>query len=101
MQKGSLVECINDEFEERAFRLALFLPVKGQLYVVRKLILDDFSRDNQPGVLLEEIVNPLKWFTISGTKYLLEPRFYSYRFREVQPPVNVMSLVKIEQLEFQ
>ncbi len=90
MKIGSIVECINDQFAERAHRLLVQFPVKGQLYVVRDLPFDIFNRNSgQPGVLLEEIINPFRWFQMGSEKLLLEPRFYMYRFREVQPPFDL------------
>ncbi|HQV61586.1 MAG TPA: hypothetical protein PLG08_12460 [Chitinophagaceae bacterium] len=92
MKKGSIVECINDHFDEKALTLAKFFPIKGHLYIVRAILLDDFSIDQTPGILLEEIVNPMSWKNIKGNRYLLEIRFRMSRFREVQPPVDLQKL---------
>lgn len=96
MKIGSIVECIDDRFGENANKYLSYRPVAGQLYVVRRLPIDrNFNNGESPGVLLEEIVNPkqLFWSDMTLRHYLLEPRFFIWRFIEVQPPMDMEILL--------
>lgn len=94
MKKGSIVECVNDQFESKHLKRITAVPVKGKLYIVRGRPLDFASEAEGPGVLLEELVNPHSWFKIGDYRYLLEPRFRQFRFREVMPPADLTELLK-------
>lgn len=99
MERGSLVECIDDNFGERAYRMLKYLPKKGALYLVRRIVNDKrFSHQEIGGVMLEELVNPKCWFwsEVDQRNYLIEPRFYPWRFREVQPPMEIEEVLNEE-----
>lgn len=96
MKAGSIVECIDDKFGEKANRYLQYRPVAGQLYIVRRITEDSlFNNTEGFGVLLEEIENLKHWFwsDIAEKYFLLEPRFYMWRFREVQPPMDMEMLL--------
>ncbi len=96
MKAGSIVECIDDCFSERANMYLTRRPVAGQLYIVRRITDDSFFNNTRGfGVLLEEIVNPKHWFwsDIAERYFFLEPRFYMWRFREVQPPMDMETVL--------
>ena len=89
MRKRSIVECVNDQFTEKDMNYVKSVPVKGGLYMVRARPIDYATVGAEPGILLEEIVNPHKWFKIGDHKYLLEPRFKASRFREMIPSFEI------------
>lgn len=99
MKAGSIVECIDDDFSELAFKVLEYMPVKGNWYVVRRVVYDNhFLPVEILGLHLEEIINPKRWFWNEsfGRDVLLEPGFYACRFREVQPPMKLEWLVSEE-----
>ena len=77
MKVGSVVECINDVFNEKQKELIVFLPDKGKLYMVRSV---EEHYNKKVGIRLEEIVNPPS-VVLNGVH--LEPTFDMERFREV------------------
>ena len=93
MEVGSLVECVNGNFEHKQIELIANRPKQGKIYTVR-LIKQYLS--NKIGVLLEEIVNePLMLPNLDG---LFEPTFDINRFREVQEG-SIEELTEILELE--
>ncbi|MBL0136232.1 MAG: hypothetical protein IPP79_20770 [Chitinophagaceae bacterium] len=53
MRKGSIVECVNDQFTERDMNYVKSVPVKGVLYMVRARPIDYAAVGSEPGLLLE------------------------------------------------
>lgn len=91
MQVGSLVECINGNFEPKQIELIPNRPKQGKIYTVRNI---KQYPNNKIGLLLEEIVNdPVFYPDMSG---VFEPTFNIERFREL-PEMNIDEL--IEELE--
>ena len=80
MKVGSLVECINDNWQPRDY--GVIYATKNTIYTVRDIII----RDNRTGIRLEEIRNKPNPIT--------EPAFHIVCFRELQPPMEI----KIEKL---
>lgn len=77
MKVGSVVECINDAFNEKQKELIVFLPDRGKLYMVRSV---EEHHNKKVGIRLEEIVNPPS-VVLNGVH--IEPTFDMERFREV------------------
>ena len=93
MQVGSLVECINGNFEPKQIELIPNRPKQGKIYTVRNI---KQYPNNRVGLLLEEIVNdPILYPDMSG---VFEPTFDINRFREVQEG-NIEELLEILELE--
>jgi hypothetical protein len=93
MEVGSLVECVNGNFEHKQIELIANRPKQGKIYTVR--LIKQYP-SNKIGVLLEEIVNePLMLPNLDG---LFEPTFDINRFREVQEG-NIEELTEILELE--
>ena len=78
MKVGSVVECINDAFNEKQKELIVFLPNRGKLYMVRSV---EEHYNKKVGIRLEEIINPPS-VILNGVH--LEPTFDMERFREVE-----------------
>lgn len=84
MKIGSLVECIDDVFDNIVLQFHDKLPIKGKIYTIRGFI---------NGVLLEEIkskTNP--WHNH-------EQQFRISRFREILPPISIEIEAIIEKVE--
>lgn len=82
MQVGSLVILENDNWQQLG--TAKTKPVKGKIYTVRFL----YPYDN--GLLLEEIVNEETVCRANnGYRMFAEPGFSIFRFRELQPPMDI------------
>lgn len=82
MKIGSLVECINDNFDPKLHTISLHpvLPTKGKLYTIRHIF-----KGYPSGIAcyLEEIKsNTNPYFNI-------EQGFAINRFKEVQPPMEI------------
>jgi hypothetical protein len=93
MEVGSLVECVNGNFEHKQIELIANRPKQGKIYTVR--LIKQYP-SNKIGVLLEEIVNePLMLPNLDG---LFEPTFDINRFREVQEG-SIEELTEILELE--
>lgn len=93
MEAGSLVECVNGNFEPKQIELIPNRPKQGKIYTVR--LIKQYP-SNKIGVLLEEIVNePLMLPNLDG---LFEPTFDINRFREVQEG-SIEELTEILELE--
>lgn len=93
MKIGSLVECINGNFEPKQIELIPNRPKQGKIYTVRNI---KQYPNNKVGLLLEEIVNdPLVLPNLDG---LFEPTFDINRFREIQDG-DIEELTEILELE--
>lgn len=93
MEVGSLVECVNGNFEPKLIELIPNRPKQGKIYTIRNI---KQYPNNKTGVLLEEIINePLVLPNLDG---LFEPTFDINRFREVQEG-NIEELTEILELE--
>ena len=57
----------------------LNVPIKGSIYTVRGFVSPDVGYERTPGMLLEEVVNPL-WQYKEG---VFEQSFHPYHFRPV------------------
>jgi hypothetical protein len=92
MNIGSLVECVDGNFDSKIIELIPNRPKKGKIYTIRAI--QNYPKKNSVGLLLEEIINePLMMPNLDG---LFEPTFNIERFREL-PEVNIEEL--IEELE--
>jgi len=90
MKIGSLVELIDDNgFSSRGKREKL--PVKGKIYTVRWV---GKCLEGNDSLRLEEIVNQITEYRSGYT----ECSFKVYRFRELQPPMEI-SLKNILELQ--
>lgn len=89
MQVGSLVELIDDIWVIQ--RPTCTYPVLNVYYVVRDFI----ETLDGPAITLEEIINPVVIY-MSG---IHELRFAAHKFREVQPPMDLESLIEECMLE--
>ena len=93
MEVGSLVECVNGNFEPKLIELIPNRPKQGKIYTIRNI---KQYPSNKTGVLLEEIINePLVLPNLDG---LFEPTFDINRFREIQEG-NIEELTEILELE--
>ena len=93
MEVGSLVECVNGNFEPKQIELIPNRPKQGKIYTVR--LIKQYP-SNKIGVLLEEIVNePLILPNLDG---LFEPTFDINRFREIAE-ASIEELTEILELE--
>jgi hypothetical protein len=86
MQVGSLVECINGEFDIKQISLIPNLPKRGKIYTIREI--KEYP-NKKTGLLLEEISNP----AMDTTLGFLEPTFDIKRFKEL-PEVNVEEMIE-------
>jgi len=77
MKVGSLIECINGNFNPENYKFIPNRPTKGEHYIVREIR----DRAGHVGILLEEISNPLLPNRIG---ILHEPTFKAERFREIE-----------------
>jgi hypothetical protein len=73
---GQRVVCIHDVSCSPAHEFPN-VPIKGSIYTVRGFVSPDVGYERTPGMLLEEVVNPL-WEYKEG---VFEPSFHPYRFR--------------------
>ena len=90
MKVGSLVICIDNHFETWFLESCLEVPNKEDIYTVRevrKCLITGLE-----GILLEEIKN-------GKNKNGLEWGFYSFRFREIQEPIDANELIKERPLQ--
>ena len=93
MAVGSLVECVNGNFDPKLIELIPNRPKQGKIYTIRSI---KQYPSNKTGVLLEEIINePLILPNLEG---LFEPTFDINRFREIQEG-NIEELTEILELE--
>jgi len=86
MQVGSLVECINGEFNDEQILAISNRPKRGKIYTIREI--QEYS-NKKTGVLLEELSNS----PIETTVGFIEPTFDIKRFREL-PEVNVEEMIE-------
>jgi hypothetical protein len=93
MEVGSLVECVNGNFEHKQIELIANRPKQGKIYTVR--LIKQYP-SNKIGVLLEEIVNEA--LILPNLDGLFEPTFDINRFREVQEG-SIEELTEILELE--
>jgi hypothetical protein len=82
---GQHVVCIDDRPRPgvRAGRGDERLPKKGITYTIRELV-PGAPLGLGDGVLLEEIVNPVRWYTAPSGPVRIELYFRVYRFRPVR-----------------
>jgi hypothetical protein len=93
MQVGSIVECINGTFNQKAIELIARRPKRSKIYTIRGI--REYSQSKKTGVLLEELANdPL---ILPGMKGMFEPTFDIERFREL-PEMNINELIENLQL---
>ena len=76
MKVGSIVECINDIWEQRTLEAVPNRPFKGNAYVIRDIV----EYKHGIGLHLEEIRNP---DIIFPSGIIAEPSFNIERFREM------------------
>ena len=88
MKPGSIVRCVDDtNWSKDVFHKFSVLPVKGELYTVRRIIANTETPDGPPGVALEEIHGTWDHFpTYFGIIEYEEYHFRMNRFKEVVPP---------------
>lgn len=91
MKVGSLVELVDDSFNERVKGIACLFygyvyPVKAEIYTIREIYETPYGR----GILLEEIKNP----EVVNAMGLSEMGFTIERFRELQPPMDISELIE-------
>jgi hypothetical protein len=89
MNVGSIVECINGSFDQKAIELIANRPKQGKIYTIRGI--KNYPQKQSTGILLEEIVNDL--LMLSNLDGLFEPTFNIERFREL-PEMNIEELVE-------
>jgi len=77
MKIGTLVECIDDQFNAEQLEKILNRPQKSNHYMIREII----ELGHLVGVLLEEIHNPI---TAKLNGIPVEPNFNIERFREIE-----------------
>jgi len=87
MQKGSIVVCINDNFTIDNISMFNKMPVKGEEYMVREMVIIGTSK--RPGVRLEEIYGKVIFFRWNGASGYTEFHFKQDRFTEVLPPIEI------------
>jgi hypothetical protein len=94
MQQGSIIKCINDNFEEKNSLYGEVLPVRNEIYVVRDILLKGEC------LHLEEIINPPGYYFHPevGAVVLAECGFNVIRFVELLPPmeISIESLIEEE-----
>jgi hypothetical protein len=88
MKIGSLVECIDDNWD---LRNGEKMPVKGEIYTVRAIV----RWEGQVGLKLEEVVNPVMNYVDAVAECSFDARY----FREIQPPMNISELLENLQTE--
>jgi len=86
MKIGSLVELIDDTNWKYILEANDIYPVKGVVYTVRSV--EAFP--NGAGILLEEIVNPIRLFKQGE----VEVHFAAKRFRELLPPMDIVAKIE-------
>lgn len=88
MKVGSYVVCVNDSnWNAMAYVLLPKLPVKGNIYIVRRVIPNIDDNCSEDGIALEGIYG--EWWifkTYFGTKVYEEYHFRMSRFREIDAP---------------
>lgn len=100
MRIGSKVKCVDDsiKFGKLGF-VGHAYPnwiKKGEIYTVREILPND---DIVPGIVLEEVVNPVMYIHILGKEQ--EPAFRIDRFRElddVELAIETKEIIGIEEL---
>ena len=92
MKVGSIVECVNGEFDLKhpSIHLIKKFPIKVKFYTIRSIEIDHI---NNIGVLLEEISNPV---TKLKSGKIWEPSFKMDRFREVEGLPDITELLEEE-----
>jgi hypothetical protein len=78
MKVGSVVECINDVFNEKQKNTIPSLPKRGVFYMVRSV---EEHASKKVGIRLEEVVNPA---LVKIENTFIEPTFDIERFREIE-----------------
>lgn len=78
MKVGSVVECINDVFNEKQKMGIPCLPKRSTFYMVRSI--EEYA-NKKIGIRLEEVINPA---LVKIGNELVEPTFDIDRFREVE-----------------
>ena len=73
------VVCVNDKWDADANKYVPNRPRKGGVYTIRGFDADPFD-PNEPGVYLEEMVNPERDY-LNGR---IEGSFYAHRFRPIR-----------------
>lgn len=81
---GDVVVCINDNFHPEAQNCFYFLPIKGEMYTVRDVIVHDFiGQPDDIGITLEGIHNPNMWFDYKGVRHTFESNYSITRFKKI------------------
>ena len=88
MQKGSIVAYVNDNFTAANISMFNKMPVKGELYMVREMVIIGTS-NKRPGVRLEEIYGKVIFFRWNGASGYTEFHFKQDRFIEVLAPIEI------------
>jgi len=88
MQKGSIVVCINDNFTADNITMFNKMPVKGELYMIREVMIGDHARE-ELGVTLEDIYGKIIKYSYKGVSKEVEYHFVMHRFKEVLPPIEI------------
>lgn len=87
MKIGSLVELVNDTWDEQSYQemdWGMKYPVKNKIYTVRDIF-------DGKGIVLAEIDN---LWCAKYTPSKREPAFNIPRFRELLPPIDIESEIK-------
>jgi hypothetical protein len=95
MKTGSIIICVDDNFNKFAVKKFTALPVRNRCYVVRELIPNIEYANGPPGIALEEIQgNYEKRISYTGAIITLEISFKMKRFREVLPPMQLEDVIE-------
>lgn len=83
MQRGSLVECINDKWPRYQLEIVglTTFPVEKGIYTVRDAYLDAIT--HVPAIYLEEFMLPISPLS------KVEIGWIASFFREIQPPMSI------------
>lgn len=105
MKAGSYVVCVNDSnWDAMAYVLLPKLPVKGHIYIVRRVIPNIDDNCSEDGIALEGIYGEWRIFnTYFGTKVYEEYHFRMSRFREIDAPDIFLAKLfqEIEEVQLQ
>lgn len=100
MQAGSYVVCINDSnWDKLAYKKLSELPVKGNIYRIRRVIPNFDTNCYEDGVALEGIFGEWDFYKISFNKTIFEEfHFLISRFKEIDDPTLVEDVLEEEDL---